>query len=114
MTLLPHLRVFRGTESETVGESRFSQDGAGADVIPISAFLPRRGGLKAPTVPLRPLTRARALHANRACPFCRHPVVEPVVLNDGLRDGTGQYIPGSATLVGFHCDRCHSEWPVAE
>src|SRR5690606_11802660 len=57
-----------------------------------------------------PLARAKALHENRRCHSCGHADVDPVTLNDGIRDGSGQYVPGSATLVGFHCNRCHEEW----
>ncbi|MEM9704351.1 MAG: hypothetical protein AAF907_18060, partial [Planctomycetota bacterium] len=59
-----------------------------------------------------PLTRAKVLHANRVCPACGAGGVEPVLLNDGVRDASGQPVPGSGTLVGFHCSRCQREWPV--
>lgn len=60
-----------------------------------------------------PLSRAKALHANRTCTACGAGGVEPVLLSDGVRDGSGQQVPGSGTLVGFHCGRCEHEWPVA-
>ncbi|MFH5804745.1 hypothetical protein, partial [Alienimonas sp. DA493] len=60
-----------------------------------------------------PLTRAKALHANRTCKSCGAGGVEPVLLSDGVRDASGQLVPGSGTLVGFHCCRCQKEWPVA-
>lgn len=56
------------------------------------------------------LERAWQLHRNRRCPHCLHPVVEPVELNDALRSRNNIPIPGTATLVGFRCARCRSEW----
>jgi hypothetical protein len=35
-----------------------------------------------------------------------------ILADDGLRDGTGDFIPGTQTLIGFRCDGCHSEWPA--
>ena len=58
------------------------------------------------------VTRAQMLRENRECPDCGHPVVEPVELNDGVHNQNGLPIPGTATLVGFHCTRCDREWPV--
>ena len=103
---MTRLRVYRGPQprnrfSAITGDDR-------PDVIPFSAFA-TAGRRRAETAPV---SRARALHDNRQCRSCGHAAVEPVTLNDGLRDGSGQYIPGTATLVGFHCDRCHAEWPV--
>ena len=103
------LRIYRGTETE----SRISED-QNVDVISIETFITRRENRLSRTVgqPVTAVTRAEALHRNRCCRFCTHPVVDPVFLNDGIRDGSGQYVPGSATLVGFHCERCHAEWPI--
>jgi len=58
------------------------------------------------------VTRAQMLRENRECPDCGHPVVEPVELNDAAHNLNGLPIPGTATLVGFHCTRCDREWPV--
>lgn len=97
------LRVFNGPETNW-RLSRFDSDRP--DVIP---FSPRANGR---SIAETPLSRAKALHENRHCRFCGHGTVDPVTLNDGLRDGSGRYVPGSATLVGFHCEHCHAEWPV--
>lgn len=115
------LRLYHGPETDDAPEAgdepglafeapagpRFAVGTERPDVLSFAALVPRLGGRDA-----APLNRAKALHRNRRCPSCGGPVVEPVVLNDGLRDGTGQYIPGTATLVGFHCRGCRSEWPV--
>lgn len=54
--------------------------------------------------------RARILYMNRSCPDCSYPVVDPIELDDGLINHKGMTIPGSATLVGFRCRGCRSEW----
>lgn len=101
---MTRLRVFRGPET-TNRVSRFTLEQQ-PDVLP---FIPRA---KDRFTANSPLSRAKALHQNRHCCHCGHGSVDPVTLSDGLRDGSGQYIPGTATLVGFHCGRCHAEWPV--
>lgn len=58
------------------------------------------------------LQRSRVIHDNRQCPSCHHPVVTPVELRDCLVNRNGMPVPGTATLVGFHCDRCDYEWPA--
>ncbi len=62
--------------------------------------------------PIDVVTRARIVHTNSRCPVCRHPVIEPIELNDGLRGRSHLPIPGTATLVGFRCERCDLEWPA--
>ena len=59
-----------------------------------------------------PLQRARALRTNDRCPRCERALVEPVELADALRSRNNLPIPGTATLVGFHCMSCHWEWPA--
>ncbi len=54
--------------------------------------------------------RAHTIHANGRCPACRHPVVTPIELNDAVVGRGNLPIPGTATLVGFRCDGCESEW----
>lgn len=58
------------------------------------------------------LARARLLRDNCRCPHCRYPVVEPLELEDGLLGRNRRPIPGTATIVGFHCHRCDAEWPA--
>jgi hypothetical protein len=98
------LRVFRGPETSR-SESRFVEEDR-PDVLSLARFVDRQASSRSP------LSRAKALHANRCCRFCGSSRVDPVTLNDGLRDGSGQYVPGSATLVGFHCEECREEWPI--
>ena len=72
------------------------------------------GGWVEPATPTvsEPITRAKALHANRTCKRCGAGGVEPVLLADTVRDAAGDVVPGSGTLVGFHCGRCEAQWPV--
>lgn len=97
---MSHLRVFDPhastllDEPEVVpfrpGSDRFSRRSTGFDV----------------------LQRSRVIHENRQCPSCHHPVVEPLELRDADINRNGMPIPGTATLVGFHCTRCDYEWPA--
>ena len=57
------------------------------------------------------LHRARALSENRTCRFCRHAQVEPIELDDPQYGRGNLPIPGTASLVGFRCHSCRSEWP---
>lgn len=59
-----------------------------------------------------PVARAAALRRNDCCPRCRRPMVEPLELNDGICGRNNRPIPGTATLVGFHCQNCDWEWPA--
>tara|TARA_R110002072_G_scaffold146075_2_gene292821 strand:- start:793 stop:1146 length:354 start_codon:yes stop_codon:yes gene_type:complete len=64
--------------------------------------------------PQRLALRAQRLNAHQTCPDCsRAGGVLPLMLNDGRMDGSGRLVPGSATLVGFHCETCSHEWPVS-
>lgn len=56
------------------------------------------------------VSRARLLFANRQCRSCGHPLVEPLELDDAQVNRQGLEIPGTATIVGFHCRSCDTEW----
>ncbi len=59
--------------------------------------------------------RARLIHDNGQCPDCNRHNVEPMELNDGAISHRSRLpIPGTATIIGFHCNDCGSEWPVYE
>jgi len=77
-------------------------------VIPFARFVERFRGQG----PLEAVSRAQIIHTNSHCPVCRHPVTEPIELNDGFIGRSNLPIPGTATLVGFRCQRCASEWPA--
>lgn len=61
---------------------------------------------------LRVLQRARQIHENRVCPYCNGPAVVPLELRDAVFARNRLPVPGTATLVGFHCETCGSEWPL--
>lgn len=58
------------------------------------------------------IQRAQSLFANRTCPRCQYALVKPLELEDGIVNRAGLTIPGTATLVGFHCLGCDCEWSV--
>jgi hypothetical protein len=58
------------------------------------------------------ICRARKIHQNQCCQFCRSAAVDPVELQDALLNRNRLPIPGTATLVGFHCNACGYEWPA--
>ena len=59
--------------------------------------------------------RARLIHDNGQCPDCQRRDVEPMELNDAAISSRSRLpIPGTATIIGFHCNDCGSEWPVYE
>lgn len=61
------------------------------------------------------LERARILHHNSECPDCGKPNVQPLELNDAIISPRSRLpVPGTATLIGFHCEDCGCEWPVYE
>lgn len=74
-------------------------------VIPFTAPRRQRTAMNA-------ISRAQALFANRVCPFCSYAVVEPLELHDAAINSAGLPIPGTSTLVGFHCHGCDAEWGV--
>ncbi len=60
-----------------------------------------------------PADRARTIRDNRDCPECESVDVEPLELEDGLVSHRNHRpIPGTATIVGFHCSHCGIDWPV--
>lgn len=59
-----------------------------------------------------PLNRARVLRKNSVCPHCHKPDVTPLQLNDARLNRNGKPVPGTATIVGFHCQCCRAEWPA--
>lgn len=62
-----------------------------------------------------PLDRARIIRENSVCPECSHHDIEPIELQDALISPKNRLpVPGTATIVGFHCNDCGTEWPVYE
>lgn len=64
---------------------------------------------------VEPVERARLLSDNSVCPECEKSDIEPLELADAvISPGSRLPIPGTATIVGFHCNECGTEWPVYE
>lgn len=62
-----------------------------------------------------PVDRARLIRENSICPECSRCNVEPLELQDGMVSPKNRLpVPGTATIVGFHCTDCGTEWPVYE
>ncbi|GIX03479.1 MAG: hypothetical protein KatS3mg113_0485 [Planctomycetaceae bacterium] len=73
-----------------------------------TAELPRsEGWQREPAV-----ERARLMFQNRRCPGCGYPIVLPIELDDAVIDRSGLPVPGTATLVGFRCQGCQTEWSI--
>lgn len=56
------------------------------------------------------LNRSRLLHMHRRCHDCGRPTVQPLEQDDATIGKNRLPIPGTATVVGFHCEYCQSEW----
>ena len=62
-----------------------------------------------------PVDRAKLISRNSECPECGHHDIEPLELADAVVSPRNRMpVPGTATIVGFHCNDCGSEWPVYE
>jgi hypothetical protein len=103
---MSQLKLYRPSNRE----QKLRIDEGEQEIISFPAFARRRG----PKDALSILRRARLLHANRLCQHCGHPIVEPLELDDAVVSASNMPIPGTATLVGFHCAGCHREWPAEE
>jgi len=104
---MSHLKLYRPPEGDRV----FRFDTPEPTVLPFKPHFQNR--LR--TRPLEgegQIARAKLLHENRTCPHCDRPMVEPLELDDAVYNQNGLPIPGTATLVGFHCLNCGSEWPA--
>ncbi len=104
---MSHLKVYRPAEGDRV----YRFDDPEPQILPFPPHYQRRHrSASRPALGL--IARARLLYENRNCPHCDHPNVEPLELDDAVLGCSGMPIPGTATLVGFHCLHCHSEWPA--
>lgn len=108
------LRVFSPDETESPDSQSLRGHSAGAtdtpDILPFVAT-GRTTIFSGRLVPA--LERARMLHQNSECPECGKPNVQPLELNDALISPRSRLpVPGTATIIGFHCEDCGCEWPV--
>jgi len=102
---MSHLKLYRPPE----GNRTYRFDEPEPATLPFKPYFQSRQKSRQS---MDELARARLLHENRVCPYCQHPEVEPLELDDAVYNGSGMPIPGTATLVGFHCLQCHAEWPA--
>lgn len=58
------------------------------------------------------LKRSQTITENRKCPACKARSIQTIELHDGIKDVWRYTVPGTASLVGFRCDGCGTEWPV--
>lgn len=108
------LRVFSPDETEPLDPQSLDSQAAGAaetaDILPFVAT-GRTTIFSGRLVPA--LERARILRQNSECPECSKPNVQPLELNDALISQRSRLpVPGTATIIGFHCEDCGCEWPV--
>ena len=62
-----------------------------------------------------PAVRARLIRENSVCPECTFGDVQPLELEDSVISSRNHMpVPGTSTIVGFHCNNCGTEWPVYE
>jgi hypothetical protein len=104
---MSQLKLYRPAEGNRV----FRFDDPEPAILPFKPHFQRRRRTQS-RQPMSLIARARLLHDNRNCPHCEHPIVEPLELDDAVYNCNGLPIPGTATLVGFHCEHCHGEWPA--
>jgi hypothetical protein len=104
---MSHLKLYR-PEGQSFARWDGPPEAGRPQILSLSTFAVRSRNRRV----LNIVARARLLHENRECPYCAHPVVEPIELEDGLIGRNRLPIPGTATLVGFNCARCRAEWPV--
>ena len=111
-----HLRIFdpspeQPTDDTSAPSAEPDSVDKPRDILP---FLPQRTTIISGRM-TAPVDRARILRDNASCPDCEKSDVEPIELQDGIISPKSRLpIPGTATIVGFHCNSCGIEWPVYE
>lgn len=107
-----HLRLFAPTEETGSDAATQTAQESFDDIIPIERA--RRSTIFSGRF-MQPVDRARLLHENNCCPECAHHDIEPLELEDSIISPRNRLpVPGTATIVGFHCNDCGIEWPVYE
>jgi 5-methylcytosine-specific restriction endonuclease McrA len=108
------LRVFSPDETQPIRPIAPSENGkASAENVDILPFATSRKATIFSGRLIPALERARILHHNSECPDCGRPNIQPLELNDALISPRSRLpVPGTATLIGFHCEDCGCEWPV--
>ncbi len=114
------LRLFSPNEESPRGIDASRRDGP-QNRIPDDAFediIPIERGRRSMVISgrfMEPVDRARVLQQNSCCPECTLNNIEPLELADAIISPKNRLpVPGTATIVGFHCNDCGTEWPVYE
>lgn len=102
-----HLRLYNPPEEVVEEQTTFEP----RDIIPIR----RKRATIISGRYAAPVDRARVIRENAVCPECEALNVEPLELHDAVISPRNRMpVPGTATIVGFHCNSCDTEWPVYE
>jgi len=105
------LRLFRPVAEPATAE----KDLTDADPPHVIPFRPRHHATVISGRFTAPAVQAQAIRENSVCPECSAIDVEPLKLEDDVISPRSHLpIPGTATIVGFHCNHCGTEWPVYE
>ncbi len=114
------LRLFSPNEDTSVTVDR-SRSGIPLNRLPEDAFeniIPIDRARRSMVISgrfMEPVDRARILQQNNCCPECTLHDIEPLELSDAVISPKNRLpVPGTATIVGFHCNNCGTEWPVYE
>ncbi len=104
-----HLRIY---EPPAETHSDDAEEARPRDILPFAAAQ-RTTIISGRLTP--PVDRARVINENAVCPECEKQDIEPIELSDAIISPKSRLpIPGTATIVGFHCNDCSTEWPVYE
>ncbi|MES2793548.1 MAG: hypothetical protein V4719_28300 [Planctomycetota bacterium] len=101
--VFPNLSVYHEPEAELELEPE-------EDSHVLSWRFIRRSGSSSQSSFIEAVQRSRLLHMHRRCQECGRPTVHPMERNDAVLGKNRLPIPGTSTVVGFHCDYCQSEW----
>jgi len=102
------LRLWSGSIGLSVTQECEGSDEASPMILKWSG----RGACSRPVSAEELLARTRLIHRNRQCRACRSPVVEPMSRDDSELNRNLMPIPGTATLTGFRCQSCRTEWSI--
>jgi predicted RNA-binding Zn-ribbon protein involved in translation (DUF1610 family) len=110
-----HLRLFSPSNDFSLDDSSKAVEKSAEvfeDIIPINRA--RRAVILSGRF-MPAVDRAKLIHQNAVCPECGLHDVEPLELADSVISPRNRLpVPGTATIVGFHCNDCGTEWPVYE
>ena len=101
---MSHLKLFAPDDAGIDRDWRY-RDGE-----PVILYFPVAKRAVAPPHFLAMTERTRQVSHNRHCRLCGRVAVEAVELLDQALSRNGRPVPGTASVVGFHCRACDYEW----